>query len=267
MRPDFPLPGDTFRDAPHAPVMVALAAGRFVMGARHNDPAAEADERPPHPVTLTRAFAVSQSPVSFAEWDAAAAHGAFGSFVPGDSNWGRLDRPVINVSWRDAQAYCSHLSTITGHRYRLLSEAEWEYCCRAGGDAVYPGGAAPSAETANFDATYGFGDGRPALARDKTTPARSFPANAFGLYDMVGQVWEWVEDAYHSSYEAAPADGAARRTGDGEGHRVVRGGSWASDLRSLRASQRGSWDPDERNNVLGFRIACDLARAPVISGG
>jgi formylglycine-generating enzyme required for sulfatase activity len=120
--------------------MVAVARGRFVMGARNNDPAAEADERPPHAVTITHALAVSQSAVSFAEWDAAAAQGAFGSFVPGDSGWGRLERPVINVSWRDAQAFCSHLSRETGRRYRLLSEAEWEYCCRAGGDGVYPGG-------------------------------------------------------------------------------------------------------------------------------
>lgn len=261
MRPDDFTPGATFRDDARAPVMVVIPAGRFLMGAREDDARAEDDERPLHTVTFARAFAVSQSPVAFAEWDAAAADGAFGAFVPQDCGWGRDDRPVIHVSWRDAQAYCAWLTARSGRRYRLLSEAEWEYCCRAGGEGVYPGGDSLTAETANFDATYGFGDGRPALARDKTTPARSFPANAFGLYDMLGQVWEWVEDAYHSSYEAAPANGAARRSGDGEGHRVVRGGSWASDLRSLRASQRGSWEPDERNNVLGFRVACELAGA------
>jgi formylglycine-generating enzyme required for sulfatase activity len=166
--------------------------------------------------------------LTFAEWDACVAHG---DCVPhiSDSGWGRGRRPAINVSWYDAQSYVAWLSRITGKEYRLLSEAEYEYAARAGTQTAYPWGDKIGKNNANCVECGSQWDGK------QTAPVGSFAANGFGLYDMVGNVIEWVEDCYQDSYNGAPVDGAAWTGGDCRG-RVVRGGSYGSAADSLRSA-------------------------------
>jgi formylglycine-generating enzyme required for sulfatase activity len=198
---------------------------------------------------------VSKFEVTFAEWDACyELHGC--RIRPDDYGWGRADRPVVGVDWYDAQQYVAWLSKQTGKTYRLLSEAEWEYAARAGtttayswGNEVKPGGKA----MANcFDCGSAFDD-------KETAPVGSFAPNAFGLNDMLGNVWEWVEDCYHDSYEQAPADGAAWTNPDCR-ERVSRGGSWG-DLPQvlLRTAFRLRTPSVNRYGGLGFRVGRVLA--------
>jgi formylglycine-generating enzyme required for sulfatase activity len=154
---------------------------------------------------------------------------------------------VINVSWNDAKAYVAWLSRQTGKPYRLLSEAEWEYACRAGTTTRFSWGDDwPTPEQANFGRKVG-----------KTTKIGSYPPNSWGLYDMPGNVWEWVEDCWNDSYQGAPCDGSAWTGGDGS-RRMVRGGSWFSPPGELRSASRANWGAGERLvglGGLGFRVA------------
>ncbi len=231
--------------------MVVVPAGRFLMGS----PAGQGnDERPAHEVTIARPFAVAKFALTFDEWDACAARGGCRPDVS-DSGWGRGRRPVINVSWDDAQAYVKWLSRVTGKPYRLLSEAEYEYAARGGSETTYPWGddiKLNGKPMANCDGCGSQWDNK------QTAPVGSFAANRFGLYDIVGNVWEWTEDCWNGSYQGAPADGSAWTSGDCS-RRVVRGGSWLNNPGSLRSAAR------YRNNltvvrgyVLGFRVARTL---------
>ena len=151
---------------------------------------------------------------------------------------------MINVSWEDAQAYADWLSKKTGQSYRLLSEAEWEYVCRAGTTTRYSwGDDLPTPEQANFNV-------------GKATEVGSYPANPWGLHDMHGNVWEWVEDCGNESYDGAPTDGSAWTSGDY--CRVLRGGSWYFDQGSLRSASRYNRFPGLRLNIFGFRVARTL---------
>ena len=230
--------------------MVVIPAGSFTMGSPANEPERDPDEGPQRRVTIGP-FAIGKTEVTFAEWDACVTAGGCNGYKPPDQGWGRGSRPVVNVSWKDAKAYVSWLSQHTGKPYRLPSEAEWEYAARAGTTTRYAFGDAITPKDANYSES----------KLGKTTEVGAYPPNAWGLYDMHGNVWEWVEDIYHDSYKGAPTDGTAWTDGEGENSsrdRVIRGGSWGNDPRVLRSAIRDRYEPDDRNNVLGFRVARTL---------
>ena len=220
----------TFRDCAECPQMVVVPSGSFMMGS----PGGEGigDERPRrHRVRIDYRLAVGVYEVTFAEWDACVSAGGCGGYRPDDEGWGRGNRPVINVSWKDAQSYVRWLSNKTGKSYRLLSESEWEYVARAGTTTRYNWGNEIGHNRANCDGCGSrWGD-------EKTAPVGSFRANAWGLHDVHGNVWEWVADCWNGSYTGAPADGSAWERGDCS-RRVLRGGSWVIDPWILRAAYR-----------------------------
>ena len=193
------------------------------MGSPASEAGRDDDEGPRHTVVIEYPLAVGVFEVTFEEWDACARAGGCGRHVPDDEGWGRGRRPVINVGWEDAQAYLSWLSRESGEEYRLLSEAEWEYVARAGTQTAWYWGRSASGGCR-------YANGRfPASCPDgygsTTAPVGSYEPNAFGLYDVLGNVWEWTEDCWNQSYTGAPADGAAWRNSD-SCQRVLRGGSW-----------------------------------------
>lgn len=224
---------------PEAPTLVSLPGGLFLMGC-HRGPGCQADEQPVHAVRISPFF-ISRHEVTFAEWDACVTAGGC-QHNPSDEGWGRGNRPVINVSWDDASEYAAWLSSATGQTWRLPTEAEWEYAARAGTNDAFAFGETLAENQANF----GF-----RLAQ--TSDVGRYPANAFGLHDMHGNVWEWVGDYYDPSYYAnAPvADPKGPDTGHG---RVFRGGSWMYDAMAQRSSERNSFAPNFRSKNVGFRL-------------
>ncbi len=226
--------------------MVIIQPGRFLMGSPNDEAGRYADEEPQHEVTIKNRFAIGKFEVTFAEYDRFAE--ATGRPLPDDSGWGRDRRPVINVSWVDAQAYARWLSQQTGKSYRLPSEVEWEFAARAGTATAYFWG--PESKIEEF-AWYHENSG------GKTHPVGEKKPNAFGLYDTLGNVWEWTQDCWHESYDQAPVDGSAwLETGGGDcDRRVVRGGSWDSDPQGLRSADRDGDDSGGAGDDLGFRVA------------
>jgi formylglycine-generating enzyme required for sulfatase activity len=244
-------PGDTFSECANCPQMVVVPSGSFTMGSPANEPGRDADEGPQHKVTIAKAFAVSAFELTFDAWDACVADGGCGGYKPPDSSWGRGRQPAINVSWDDAKAYVAWLSKKTGKLYRLLTEAEYEYATRAGTQTAYPWGNDIGKGNADCNGCGSRSDNKQAA------PVGSFAANPFGLYDMVGNVWEWAEDCYHDSYNGAPTDGSAWTAGDCS-RRVVRGGSWFVYPLILRSALRDWYATVDRVNYLGFRVARTL---------
>lgn len=244
-----PAPGPTFRDTlrpgGEGPLMTAIPAGRFMMGSPEDESGRSKDEAPQHEVIIAQPFALGVYTVTFAEYDRFCQE--TGRKESGDVDWGRENRPVINVSWHDAQVYCAWLCAQTGQSYRLPSEAEWEYVCRAGTTTPFYTGETIHSGQANFGKTH-----------KKTLPVGSFPPNEFGLYDMHGNVWEWTQDCWHQNYQNAPGDGSAWLEANGGDcdRRVVRGGSWFNDPQYLRSANRVRLNSVDADNVgLGFRIA------------
>ncbi len=248
--------GHKFRDCPECPELVVIPAGTYRMGSERG----EGDEKPVHDVRIGYPLAVGVFEVTFGEWDACVSGGGCGGHRP-DNGWGRGRRPVINVGWGDAQVYVRWLSERTGQAYRLLSESEWEYVARAGtvtarywgesetGQCRYANGADASTD---FDWRTGCNDGHA-----RTAPVGSFSPNGFGLHDVLGNVWEWVEDCWNGSYAGAPTDGSAWLSGECE-HVVLRGGSWYDTPQYLRSADR-SWDTTWlRLYLVGFRVARTL---------
>ncbi|MGD2112102.1 MAG: SUMF1/EgtB/PvdO family nonheme iron enzyme [Gammaproteobacteria bacterium] len=238
---------DTLRSGGEGPVMVELAVAGYFMGSYGNS--LNFEEGPRHLVRVP-GFSIGKYEVTFAEYDRFAR--ATGRRLPHDESWGRGERPVINVSWADAQRYVEWLSAQTGHKYRLPSEAEWEYAVRGGSYWMYWWMAAEDAEAsdgvwANCHNCGSEWDGA------STAPVGRFPANAYGLYDMTGNVQEWVADCYHASYDGAPQDGSAWMSPYCT-QRVVRGGGYTSPLDTLRSAKRGQLNQDTRLDNLGFRV-------------
>jgi formylglycine-generating enzyme required for sulfatase activity len=237
--------------------MVVVPAGSYQMGSPSSEADRYDDEGPVHQVTIPRPFAVGAYEVTFAEWDACVDSGGCGGYRPDDAGWGRGRRPVINVSWEDAQRFVAWLRQGTGHEYRLLSEAEWEYVARAGTTTPFHTGSTIATSQANYDGNYTYGNGRTGEYREKTVLVGSFNANTYGLYDVHGNVWEWVEDCWNVSYRGSPSDGSAWERGDC-GRRVLRGGSWYDYPRSLRSANPIRYDPGNRSYYDGFRVARTL---------
>ena len=211
--------------------------------------AGDDDERPMRRVRIDYRFAVGVYEVTFAEWYACADADGCGSYIPDDEGWGRGNRPVMNVSWDDAQSYVSWLSARTGKMYRLLSESEWEYVARAGTETAYSWGDSIGVNRANCDCCGSQWD------NEKTAPVGSFAANAWGVYDMHGNVAEWVQDCWNDNYEGAPTDGSAWESEDSS-DRILRGGSWSDEPSALRSACRLWWfSTGGRFISTGFRVA------------
>ena len=247
-----------FQDCEACPEMVVIPAGRYEMGSPDWEVGRNANEGPLHRVTIGEPLAVGVYEVTFEEWDACVSAGACYGYRPDDKGWGRGRRPVMNVSWEDAQAYVGWLSRKTGKGYRLLSESEWEYAARGGTTTPFHYGGTVSTGQANYDGDYTYGTGRKGENRRETVRVGGFSPNAFGLYDVHGNVWEWVEDCWHGDYEGAPQDGSAWTSGNCE-LRVLRGGSWSIEPRYLRSALRGWYTSGGRSGSNGFRVARTLA--------
>lgn len=237
-----------FRDGDNFPAMIQLPASEFIMGENPGDKFANDTERPDHAVKFRSAFALAKFPVTAVE---------FARFQSAHSA-GQDDLPVVDVSWNDAAAYCEWLTEQTGREYRLPSEAEWEFACRAGTRTPFACGDEISGNDANF--LYDEIGSRVGLGH--RTPVGAFPANRFGLHDLHGNVCEWVADSWHANYTGAPINGDAwlATTDD---RRVIRGGAWDYLPRLLRSSWRDWRLANDRADNIGFRVATsDLMDLP-----
>jgi formylglycine-generating enzyme required for sulfatase activity len=252
-------PGQSFKEcAQDCPEMVVVPAGRFAMGSPMTDRKGFTDEIPQHWVTIAKPFAVSKNELTFADWDACVAGGGCNGYKPNDNGWGAGQQPVINVDVGDAQAYVAWLSLVTGRTYRLLSEAEYEYAARATTTTEYPWGDDIKLDgqvMANCDGCGSRWDSR------QTAPVASFPPNKFGLYDMIGNVFEWTGDCFHKNYNSAPPDGSTWLAGNGGdcANHVIRGGAFGSTSDNLRSASRGLATNDDRVMAIGFRVARTLS--------
>jgi formylglycine-generating enzyme required for sulfatase activity len=225
--------------------MIFVHQGAFQRGGPLNGSPDANRESPISTVDIRKNFAVSATEITFAQWDACASYGPCRSNVSA-GEWGRGEQPVIHVSWEDAQAYVKWISALTGRRYRLLSEAEWEFSARAGRPSNY---AFPDPQIDDYAWSA-------RNAGDMPHPVGTRKANPNGFKDMNGNVAEWVEDCFHETYRNAPQTEAAWTTGQYCNRRVVRGGGWLSDLRALRSASR-DWHAfnDDGSDTIGFRIA------------
>ena len=249
LRGEIPLDATgRFRDCAECPEMVVLPAGTYRMGSAPDEEDRYDDEGPIHEVTIPDPIAVGAHEVTFSEWDACRREGGC-THNPPDNGWGRENRPVVNVSWEDTREYVRWLSGKTGKKYRLLSESEWEYAARAGTTTRYHWGDAPGRNRANCK---GCGIGARA---SKPRPVGSFAANEFGLFDVHGNVWEWVEDCWHRDYRNAPSDGSAWVAQATCRHRMLRGGSWSVGPRNVRSAIRSNFAAGIRSDGIGFRVA------------
>jgi formylglycine-generating enzyme required for sulfatase activity len=245
--------------------MVVIPAGDFVMGAPEGEEGSTADERPQRRVAFANAFAVGRFAVTFDEWDACVAAGGCRNQRPPDRGWGRGTRPVIDIWWSDAQAYVAWLSRTTGRPYRLLTEGEREYVTRAGSMTPFWWGSRISARDANYDASFAYPgkDGETGEYRRRTMPVDAFRPNPWGLYQVHGNVYEWVQDCWRDGYADGPTDGSAWETRDCE-RRVMRGGSWNFAPWHARAASRGQIAAAAFANGgvvgVGMRVARDLRR-------
>ena len=239
--------------------MVVVPAGSFRKGSPSHEEGRGENEGPVHEVRIPEPFAIGVYEVTFSEWDACVNAGGCRGYRPDDEGWGRGRRPVIEVSWEDAQSYVSWLSRRTGMDYRLPSESEWEYVARAGTTTPFHFGSTISTDQANYDGEYTYGSGREGRYRKKTVPVGSFSANRFGLHDVHGNVREWVQDCPSLSYRRQPRDGSAWERSRCS-RRVLRGGSWYDGPWYLRSAYRGDRSTGDRwQDNVGFRVARTLA--------
>ena len=257
--------------------MLRIPAGSFEMGAPETEAESSDRERPVHRVTLGE-FLLGQTPITQAQWRAVAAwqrleheDGDLWPEVLDADPVAKLNeaerflgerRPVVNVSWHDAMAFCQRLRLRTGKNYTLPSEAQWEYACRAGTTTPFHWGATINTNLANYDGSEVYGDGEKGKHRQQTVDIASFPANPWGLHDMHGNVWEWCADQWHNNYEGAPEDGRAWIDNEANENknnmniRLLRGGSWYGNPRNCRSAYRNYNLPDYRNVSIGFRVCC-----------
>ena len=243
--------------------MVYIPPGTFQMGSPETETGRYSAESPQHPVTLAEPFFIGKYPVTQAQWRVVAGLSQVKQELDPDPSEFKGDNcPVEQVSWHDATEFCARLSQHTGRNYRLPTEAEWEYACRAGTTTPFYFGETITTDLANYNGNYAYGSGPVGIYRQKTTDVNSFPPNAFGLYDMHGNVLEWCQDWWHDSYEAAPEDGRAwlSHGEEEEERRVLRGGSWYDYPVGCRSANRFRVTPEGRYNSVGFRVVCGGAR-------
>ncbi|MEZ5890508.1 MAG: formylglycine-generating enzyme family protein [Xanthobacteraceae bacterium] len=246
-------PGETFKDCAECPEMVVIPAGSFMMGSPEHEEGRTDYEGPQHRVTFSQPFAIGKYAVTFDEWDACVADGGCNGHQPSDEDWGRGKRPVINVSWDDAQAYIAWLKRKTGRDYHLPSEAQREYATRAGTTTPFWWGATIAPDQANFS-----DDGEvKGPFPDKTAPVDAFQPNPWGLFQVHGNVFEWTADCWNEDHTGAPADGSAR-TSEDCASRVTRGGSWEAYARDLRSAYRDRYIAVNRSPHYSFRVARKL---------
>jgi formylglycine-generating enzyme required for sulfatase activity len=245
--------------------MVMIPSGSFMMGSPETEEGSNDDERPQHQVTI-KAFCLGKYQVTQAQWKAVAAFPQVNKELKLDPSRFKGDnRPVEQVSWYDAVEFCDRLSRHTKRQYRLPSEAEWEYACRAGTKTPFHFGETITTDLANYDGESTYGDGVEGVNRGETTEVGSFGvANNFGLYDMHGNVYEWCLDDWHNDYTDAPADGSAwfssdDKLSDKTGRAVLRGGSWISNPQFCRSASRIINNRDDHDDLFGFRVVCSGA--------
>ncbi|MES2742626.1 MAG: SUMF1/EgtB/PvdO family nonheme iron enzyme [Pseudomonadota bacterium] len=265
---------DHFRDGSgKGPDLVLIPTGRFQMGGpEHEHRSAVAAgaqkswlerETPQHWVDIAHSFALGRYPVTLGQWRQFAS--ATGWQTQSDTDWAKPgfvqsdQHPVVGVSWNDAQLYVRWLSAQTGQSYRLPSEAEWEYACRAGSKTAFSCGDTISTELANYDGHYTYAGSARGSYRGGTSACGAFPANPWGLHDMHGNVWEWVQDPVHDNYQGAPTDGSVWQEGGEPGRRILRGGCWLYAPRYLRSALRNGFSAVLSNDIVGFRVARRLA--------
>ncbi len=264
---------DRFKDgAGTGPDLVLIPTGRFQMGSPEHErkKAMEAGsqknwldrETPQHWVGIEQPIALGRYPVTVGEWRAFVE--ATGWQPQGEFNWAApgfpqgADHPVVGVTWNDAQLYLRWLGTMTGQVYRLPSEAEWEYACRAGTKTAFSFGDSISTELANYDGNYTYNGSPKGIYRQGTSRVGEFAPNPWGLHDMHGNVWEWVQDVVHDNYEGAPNTGRAWEEGGDQARRILRGGSWLYNPRYLRSALRNGFSATLSNDIVGFRVARNL---------
>ena len=236
--------------------LIKVPSGTFIMGSPKNEEKHYEDEDPQHEVTV-KSFFMGKYPVTQAEWKVVATLAQINRKLdPAPSYFKGDNRPVESISWYDAVEFCDRLSKETGKLYRLPSEAEWEYACRAGTTTPFSFGERITTDIVNYDDMDN--------CRRKTTRVDMFPSNAFGLHDMHGNVWEWCADTWHDNYDGAPNDGSAwinKEQNDNENNpqsHVVRGGSWINNPRFCRSACRNYDGPDLRSDSVGFRVVCSV---------
>ncbi|KPQ40442.1 MAG: hypothetical protein HLUCCO16_02385 [Phormidium sp. OSCR] len=242
--------------------MVQIPRGTFLMGAAEGEEQADDDEYPQHPVTVAEFF-LGKYPVTQAQWRAVATglpkieH----DLDPDPSRFKGETRPVEQVRWDEAREFCRRLSQATGRDYRLPSEAQWEYACRAGTTTAFSFGNIITTDVANYDGNYTYGQSPKGEYRKQTTPVGSFPANGFGLYDMHGNVREWCLDVWHENYQGAPSDGRPWLDEEAtDNKRLLRGGSWYDYPWNCRCAYLLRFTPVYHYNYIGFRVCCSVAR-------
>jgi len=256
-------PMDHFKECELCPGMVVIPPGHFIMGASESEPGSTPDERSQHEVNILQPFSVGRFPVTFSEWDACVvARGC--SYQPSDQSWGRGRQPVINILWDDAKEYVAWLSRTTGRTYRLLSEAEREYVARAGTTTAYWWGDVFLPTLANSDAgtpqqpSSSIADLQPAITA-RAVPVQSFAPNPWGLYQVHGNVYDWVEDCWNDDYNGAPSDGSAWLSESCSGH-VLRGGAFSRKPQAARSAARIWSGSSNRLVYMSVRIARTLGQ-------
>jgi formylglycine-generating enzyme required for sulfatase activity len=238
--------------------MIEIPAGKFLMGSPDSEEDNLEREKPQHGVEIPR-FYLGQSLITQGQWKALM-EGKNPAYFKGDDNL-----PVERVSWLDSIEFCKKLSAKTGRTYRLPSEAEWEYACRAGSEKPFAFGKTINSEVVNYNGNYPYGKVPKGNYLEKTTPAGKFPANSFGLYDMHGNLWEWCLDEWANDYIDAPVDGSASgdiNSWDSDKTRVIRGGSWSNNGSNCRSAIRGFSTATFCFRGVGLRVVAVPARAP-----
>jgi formylglycine-generating enzyme required for sulfatase activity len=240
-------------------ILMLIPGGEFDMGSSENEPESFDNERPQHHVQVPQ-FLLGRYPITQDQWRVVAGYEVINIELPIDPSEFKGDnRPVESVSWEYAQEFCRRLSAKTGKKYRLPSEAEWEYACRAGTVTPFHFGETISPELANYEESAIYNNEPKGEYRVETTKVGVFPANEWGLHDMHGNIWEWCEDDWHESYDGAPRDGSAWLDSDGlRSMKMVRGGSWGSYPRHCRSASRSF--NGEVSNLVGFRVVCEPPR-------
>ena len=242
------------------PEMVVIPPGSYMMGSPQSQPKRDRNEGPQVPINIGYAFEIGRYEVTFDDWNLCVKGGGCNGYRPGDNGWGKGKRPVTNISYDDIMSYIKWLNAKTGLEYRLPSEAEWEYVARAGQQLPFSTGAGRSISDryANFNGKFPYGpNGQPGQYLRKTVPVGSYPANSFGVFDIHGNVYEFVSDCYVPGHSGNPGDGSPRRDGDCDA-RIIRGGSWVTHGYQMRAAKRLRYTKEHRYDDFGFRLARTL---------